>query len=72
MTTELVDAGPQFSRAAIIARAVQAGLDGNMDLVNAIPDKPTRGMAKATLVQSKRKGNVMPENLVKALSEVPI
>ena len=69
--SELIDAGPQFSKAAIIARAVQAGLDGNMDLVNAIPDKPTRGMAKATLVQSKRKGNVMPENLVKALSEVP-
>ncbi len=63
--------GPQYSREAIIARAVQAGLDGNMDLVNAIPDKPTRGMAKAMLVQSKRKGNVMPDHLVKALSEEP-
>lgn len=69
-TTEK-DSGPQYSREAIIARAVQAGLDGNMDLINAIPDKPTRGMAKATLVQSKRKGNVMPEHLVKALSEKP-
>jgi len=68
---ELKDAGPQYSREAIIARAVQAGLDGNLDLVNAIPDKPTRGMAKAMLVQSKRKGNVMPEHLVKALSEEP-
>ena len=42
-----------------------------MDLVNEIPDKPTRGMAKAMLVQSKRKGNIMPEHLVKALSEEP-
>ncbi len=30
--------GPQYSREAIIARAVQAGLDGNMDLVHAIPE----------------------------------
>ena len=67
----LKDSGPQYSREAIIARAVQAGLDGNIDLVNAIPDKPTRGMAKAMLVQSKRKGNVLPEHLVKALSEEP-
>ena len=64
--------GPQYSRETIIARAVQAGLEGNMDLVNAIPDKPTRGMAKAMLVQSKRKGNLMPDRLVKALSEEPI
>ena len=69
--SELTDSGPQFSREAIIARAVQAGLDGNLDLVNAIPDKPTRGLAKAMLVQSKRKGNVLPEHLVKALSEDP-
>ena len=68
---EVKEAGPQYSRQAIIARAVQAGLDGNMDLVNEIPDKPTRGMAKAMLVQSKRKGNIMPEHLVKALSEEP-
>ena len=69
--SELTDSGPQFSREAIIARAVQAGLDGNLDLVNAIPDKPTRGLAKAMLVQSKRKGNVLPVHLVKALSEEP-
>ena len=70
-TDPAADAGPQYSREATIARAVQAGLDGNMDLVNSIPDKPTRGMAKAMLVQSKRKGNVMPDHLVKALSEEP-
>ena len=70
-TDSAADAGPRYSREATIARAVQAGLDGNMDLVNSIPDKPTRGMAKAMLVQSKRKGNVMPDHLVKALSEEP-
>ncbi len=70
-TDSATDTGPQYSRGATIARAVQAGLDGNMDLVNSIPDKPTRGMAKAMLVQSKRKGNVMPDHLVKALSEEP-
>ena len=70
-TDSAADTGPQYSREATIARAVQAGLDGNMDVVNSIPDKPTRGMAKAMLVQSKRKGNVMPDHLVKALSEEP-
>ena len=65
------DVGPQYSREATIARAVQAGLDGDMDIINAIPDKPTRGMAKAMLVQTKRKGGSMPEHLVKALSEEP-
>ena len=71
LTDSAAVAGPQYSREATIARAVQAGLDGNMDVVNSIPDKPTRGMAKAMLVQSKRKGNVMPDHLVKALSEEP-
>ena len=62
---------PSLSREATIAQAVQAGLDGNMDLINAIADKPTRGMAKATLVQTKRKGGALPEHLQKALSEAP-
>ena len=62
---------PSLSRGAIIAQSVQAGLEGNMDLINAIPDKPTRGLAKATLIQTKRKGGVLPENLKEALSEVP-
>ena len=60
-----------LSREATIAQAVQAGLGGNMDLINAIADKPTRGMAKATLVQTKRKGGSLPEHLQKALSEAP-
>ena len=62
---------PTLSREATIAQSVQAGLDGNMDLINAIPDKPTRGMAKATLVQVKRKGGVLPDHLKDALSETP-
>jgi hypothetical protein len=62
---------PSLSREATIAQAVQAGLDGNVDLINAIADKPTRGLAKATLVQTKRKGGALPEHLQKALSEVP-
>lgn len=63
--------GPQLSRETIIAQGVQAGLDGNMDLINAIPDKPTRGLAKASLLRSKRLGS-MPENLVKALADGPV
>ncbi len=66
-----MSAQPTLSREAVIAQSVQAGLAGNMDLINAIPDKPTRGMAKATLVQVKRKGGQLPEHLVKALSETP-
>ena len=70
-TTEQ-DSGPQYSREAIIARAVQAGLEDNMDLINAIPDKPTRGMAKALLIQTKRKGGDMPDRFIKALDEEPV
>ena len=55
---------PSLSRGAIIAQSVQAGLEGNMDLINAIPDKPTRGLAKATLIQTKRKGGVLPLSLI--------
>ena len=62
---------PSLSRGAIIAQSVQAGLEGNMDLINAIPDKPTRGLAKSTLIQTKRKGGILPENLKEALLEVP-
>lgn len=65
------DAGPQLSRETIIAQSVQAGIDGNMDLINAISDKPTRGMAKAALVKAKRVGK-MPENLIEALNADPI
>ncbi len=70
--TTAQDSGPQYSREAIIARAVQAGLEDNMDLINAIPDKPTRGMAKALLIQTKRKGGDMPDRFIKALTEKPV
>jgi len=70
--TTAQDSGPQYSREAIIARAVQAGLEDNLDLINAIPDKPTRGMAKALLVQTKRKGGDMPDRFIKALAEKPV
>ena len=60
-----------LSRDATIAQAVQVGVGGNMDMINAIPDKPTRGLAKATLIQTKRKGGSLPEHLQKALSEAP-
>ncbi|HIC37858.1 MAG TPA: hypothetical protein EYO79_00130 [Candidatus Marinimicrobia bacterium] len=69
--TAIVDSGPKLSRETIIAQAVQAGLDGNMDFINAIPDKPTRGLAKAALLKAKRLGG-MPENLVKALDAAPV
>ena len=62
---------PSLSREATIAQAVQAGLAGNMDTINAIADKPTRGLAKATLIQTKRKGGTLPDHLQKVLSESP-
>jgi len=67
----ITDTGPKLSRETIIARAVQAGLDGNMDLINAIPDKPTRGLSKAALVRAKRLGE-MPEKLINALNAAPV
>lgn len=70
--TAAQDSGPQYSREAIIARAVQSGLEDNLDLINAIPDKPTRGMAKALLIQTKRKGGGMPDRFVQALTEEPV
>ena len=62
---------PQLNRETIIAQAVQAGLDRNMDLINAIPDKPTRGLAKAALVKAKRLGK-MPDYLAEALNAGPL
>ena len=36
------------------------GLQNNMDVINAITDKPTRGLAKAGLVHAKRTGKTPP------------
>lgn len=57
-----------LSPAFLIAQAVQAGLDGNMEVINAITYKPTRGMAKAALVKSKRAGGNLPSEMVAVLA----
>ena len=36
------------------------GMENNMDFVNAIPEKPIRGMAKAGIVKAKRSGITPP------------
>ena len=48
------------SREDYINYAVNMGLQNNMDVINAIPDKPTRGLAKAGLVRAKRTGETPP------------
>lgn len=48
------------SRQDFINYAVNLGLQNNMDVINGIPDKPTRGLAKAGLVRAKRTGEVPP------------
>ncbi len=62
---------PSLSRNAIIAQAVQAALGGNLDLINAIPDKPTRGLAKAVHIRAQRKEGNLPPQYQKALTEKP-
>lgn len=56
---------------SIIAYAVQAGLTGNMDPINAIGAKPTRGKAKSLLVRAKRAGGSLQGHLEKALKDGP-
>ena len=48
------------SRENFIAYAINMGIQGNMDVINAIPEKPTRGLAKAGLVKAKRTGVTPP------------
>ena len=52
--------GGYASREDYINYAVNMGLQNNMDVINAITDKPTRGLAKAGLVHAKRTGNTPP------------
>jgi len=54
------DSVPVMDRATTIAYAVNKGMDGDMDFINSILDKPTRGLAKAALVRAKRTGIVPP------------
>ncbi len=48
------------SRQDYIDYAINMGMQGNMDFVNAIPEKPIRGMAKAGIVKAKRTGVIPP------------
>ena len=54
------DSVPAMDRETTIAYAVNKGIKGDMDFINSIPDKPTRGLAKAALVKAKRTGIVPP------------
>jgi len=59
------DDGNQFggfaSNQDYIDYAINMGMEGNMDFVNAIPSKPVRGMAKAGIVRAKRTGVLPPK-----------
>ena len=56
------------SRQDYIDYAINMGMQNNMDFVNAIPEKPIRGMAKAGIVKAKRTG-VVPNCPEKASGE---
>ena len=49
------------SRQDYIDYGINMGLEGNMDFVNAIPEKPIRGMAKAGIIKAKRSGITPPK-----------
>ena len=51
---------PAMDREMTIAYAVNKGISGDMDFINSIPDKPTRGLAKAALIKAKRTGIIPP------------
>ena len=41
--------------------AINMGMEGNMDYINSISEKPIRGMAKAGVVKAKRTGVIPPK-----------
>ena len=53
--------GGFLSKQDYIDYAINMGVEGNLDFVNAILDKPIRGMAKAGIVKSKRTGLIPPK-----------
>ena len=59
------DSANQFggfaSRQDYIDYAINMGMENNMDFVNAIPEKPIRGMAKAGIAKAKRNGITPPK-----------
>jgi len=63
--------GGYASREDYINYAVNMGLQNNMDIINAIPDKPTRGLAKAGLFRAKRTGETPPMPEKPAASSSP-
>jgi len=54
------EAMPKMDRETTIAYGVNKAMTGDMEFINSIPDKPTRGLAKAALVKAKRTGIVPP------------
>ena len=48
------------SRQDYINYAINMGMQGNLDYVDSIPEKPIRGMAKAGIVKAKRTGELPP------------
>ena len=53
--------GGFVSRQDYINYAINMGMEGNMDYINAIPEKPIRGMAKSGIVKAKRNGKLPPK-----------
>ncbi|MBL51702.1 MAG: hypothetical protein CMG57_07075 [Candidatus Marinimicrobia bacterium] len=49
------------SRQDYINYAINMGIEGNMDFVNSIIEKPIRGIAKAGIVKAKRTGEIPPK-----------
>jgi len=58
------------SRQDYIDYAINMGMENNMDFVNAIPEKPIRGMAKAGIVKAKR-SSVTPPKPDKSAGSAP-
>ena len=48
------------SRKDYIDYGINMGMEGNIDYVNSIPEKPIRGMVKAGIVKAKRTGIIPP------------
>tara|TARA_B100000003_G_scaffold201995_1_gene210722 strand:+ start:41 stop:1348 length:1308 start_codon:yes stop_codon:yes gene_type:complete len=53
--------GGFLTRQDYIDYAINMGMEGNLDFVNGILEKPIRGMAKAGIVKSKRTGVIPPK-----------
>tara|TARA_A100001037_G_scaffold283953_1_gene289914 strand:- start:7211 stop:8512 length:1302 start_codon:yes stop_codon:yes gene_type:complete len=65
--------GGFLSRQDYIDYAINMGMEGNLDFVDSIPEKPIRGMAKAGIVKAKRTGKLpaKPEKSEDGASPTP-